>query len=218
MSESIATCAKILAQTYICVQNAYMKTIRRLRATQLEEVIRSQGRTKRWLASRVGLSESYLGRIVNGTFPVHEEKAVRIANELGVPPLFWPSNSQMYVIRYPSRRSSPCDPPSPPPKPGPPRPPPPGNVRIPVDVPSEVTAAPERAIAYRWSLRSPEDRARTSSDAIDAKPLVWADRPEGWRLVGVVYELLGDDAVALEVWMHFASGGVRVERPPSWPI
>lgn len=62
-----------------------METNRRLKATQLEEVIRSQGRTKRWLAGRVGLSESYLGRIVNGTFPVREEKAARIADELGVP-------------------------------------------------------------------------------------------------------------------------------------
>lgn len=57
----------------------------RLRATQLEQVIRSQGRTNRWLAGRVGLSESYLGRIIKGVFPVREEKAAQIARELGVP-------------------------------------------------------------------------------------------------------------------------------------
>jgi hypothetical protein len=104
-------------------------------------------------------------------------------------------------------------PPSPPPKPGPPKPPPPGNVRIPVDVPLEVMAALERAIAYRWSLRSPEERARTPIDYIDAKPLSWEDRGEGWRMVGVIYELLGHDALSLEVWLHFGTGRVRVERP-----
>ena len=58
---------------------------RRLRATHLNDVIRNQGRTKRWLAGRVGLSESYLGRIISGTFPVREDKAQEIADILGEP-------------------------------------------------------------------------------------------------------------------------------------
>lgn len=62
-----------------------MRSTRRLRATRLNEVIRTQGRTKRWLAAQVGLSESYLGRIIKGTFPVGEGKAEDIARELGVP-------------------------------------------------------------------------------------------------------------------------------------
>ena len=103
---------------------------------------------------------------------------------------------------------------SPPPKPGPPKPPPPGVVHIPVDVPPEVLAALERAVAYRWSLRSADERARTPSDDITARPLVWASRGDGWTLIGNIFELLGEDAVSLEVWMHFATGRLRVQRPP----
>lgn len=62
-----------------------MRNQRRLWATQLGTVIRTQDRTARWVAQQAGLSESYLSRIITGVFPLGEERAQTIADLLGVP-------------------------------------------------------------------------------------------------------------------------------------
>ena len=55
------------------------------RATNLKAVIRSQGRTKRWVAAQVGVSESHLHRVADGERLTTEVKANEIAELLGVP-------------------------------------------------------------------------------------------------------------------------------------
>lgn len=57
----------------------------RYRATALSQVLKDQGRHQRWLASRVGMTEATLSRVVNGISRVERGNAERIAVVLGVP-------------------------------------------------------------------------------------------------------------------------------------
>jgi transcriptional regulator with XRE-family HTH domain len=54
-------------------------------ATGLEDVLTAQGRKARWLAAKVGISESHLSRVVNGERPVSRTLAEAIAATLQVP-------------------------------------------------------------------------------------------------------------------------------------
>jgi hypothetical protein len=57
----------------------------RFYATNLEETIREQGRTKRWVASRAGFSESMLGHVIARRKTIGFQAAERIATSLAVP-------------------------------------------------------------------------------------------------------------------------------------
>jgi hypothetical protein len=57
----------------------------RYRATGLGEVIDEQGRKRRWLADRVGVSEAYLSMIISGMRTVDRSLGERIGALLGVP-------------------------------------------------------------------------------------------------------------------------------------
>ena len=54
-----------------------------IRATELGRVLEEEGRKARWLAARVGISESHLSRIVSGERLISESLAQRIASALG---------------------------------------------------------------------------------------------------------------------------------------
>jgi len=57
----------------------------RYRTTALKDVIESQGRTKRWVASQAGFSESMLGHVIAGRKTIGREQAERISTAIGVP-------------------------------------------------------------------------------------------------------------------------------------
>jgi hypothetical protein len=57
----------------------------RYRATELGQVIDAQGRKRRWVADRVGISESYLSRIIAGEKTIDRARGERIGSLLGVP-------------------------------------------------------------------------------------------------------------------------------------
>ena len=59
--------------------------VERFRATGLGEVIDEQGRKRRWLADRIGVSESYLSMIITGGRTVDRSLGERIGALLGVP-------------------------------------------------------------------------------------------------------------------------------------
>lgn len=69
---------------HTCAYNEHMKELR-MRSTGLKNVMEAQGRKKRWLADEVKLSESYLGRVINGTRTISKSDADRIATALGIP-------------------------------------------------------------------------------------------------------------------------------------
>lgn len=62
-----------------------MSNTKRYRATALSQVLRDQGRHQKWLASRVGMTEATLSRVVNGISRIEAGKAGQIAAILGVP-------------------------------------------------------------------------------------------------------------------------------------
>lgn len=53
--------------------------------TNLNAIIEGQGRTKRWVASKAGFSESMLGHVLAGRKTIGRESAEKIATALGVP-------------------------------------------------------------------------------------------------------------------------------------
>lgn len=57
----------------------------RYRAVRLGEVIDAQGRKRRWVADRVGMSEAYLSMIISGERTVDRAQGERICALLGVP-------------------------------------------------------------------------------------------------------------------------------------
>jgi hypothetical protein len=57
----------------------------RYRATGLGKVLEEQGRKRRWLARRVGISEPYLSRIIAGDKTIDRARGERIGALLGVP-------------------------------------------------------------------------------------------------------------------------------------
>lgn len=61
-----------------------MDTRNRYYGANLGVALKDQGRSKRWLAYRLGVSESYVGKVIQGrrTFP--EPLAIRAAEVLGL--------------------------------------------------------------------------------------------------------------------------------------
>ncbi len=57
----------------------------RYRATGLGKVLEEQGRKRRWVARRVGISEPYLSRIIAGDKTIDRARGERIGALLGVP-------------------------------------------------------------------------------------------------------------------------------------
>jgi transcriptional regulator with XRE-family HTH domain len=51
----------------------------------LEAVLEEQGRKRRWLADRIGVSESWISHVLAGRHTVDREQGERIAATLGVP-------------------------------------------------------------------------------------------------------------------------------------
>ncbi len=62
-----------------------METPRRFTAPNLDATLKAQGRTKRWVASQVGVHESMIGHVVSGRRSLAEPMAQRIATLIGVP-------------------------------------------------------------------------------------------------------------------------------------
>lgn len=62
-----------------------MRNFQRYRATGLRTTLRSQGRMQRWLAHRIGFTESHVSNIISGRRTIDAERASRIATELNVP-------------------------------------------------------------------------------------------------------------------------------------
>lgn len=60
-----------------------MRSERRYRATHLNEFLREQGRSQRWLASKIGVHESYLSRVLSGQKTLSEDQAERVSLILG---------------------------------------------------------------------------------------------------------------------------------------
>lgn len=60
-------------------------TSERFTATNLGSVLREQGRKRKWLAGRVGTSESLIGKLLNGERTVSRDVAERITAAVGVP-------------------------------------------------------------------------------------------------------------------------------------
>lgn len=58
---------------------------RRFRATHLEDVLESQGRSKAWLGRQIGVHRSMVVHIAKGRRPVDERTGERVASLLGVP-------------------------------------------------------------------------------------------------------------------------------------
>jgi transcriptional regulator with XRE-family HTH domain len=54
-------------------------------ATNLEAVLATQGRTRRWLADRLGVSESLVSKVLAGKKTVGREQGEVIADAVGVP-------------------------------------------------------------------------------------------------------------------------------------
>lgn len=57
----------------------------RWRATELGQTLRTQGRRQNWLASQVGISQSFMSLIIQGERTVGQGTAERMAFILGVP-------------------------------------------------------------------------------------------------------------------------------------
>jgi transcriptional regulator with XRE-family HTH domain len=57
----------------------------RYRATNLEETLEAQGRTRAWLGRQLGQHRSYVVHVAKGRRTVSESTARRIAELLGVP-------------------------------------------------------------------------------------------------------------------------------------
>jgi transcriptional regulator with XRE-family HTH domain len=57
----------------------------RYTGTRLGLVMKEQGRTKRWLAQRIGVSESLVGKVISGDRTMPEYKARLAAAALGLP-------------------------------------------------------------------------------------------------------------------------------------
>lgn len=53
--------------------------------TPARRLIKAQGRSITWVASRVGIERSYFSRMVDGQRPMPSEVADRLAAVLGVP-------------------------------------------------------------------------------------------------------------------------------------
>lgn len=53
-------------------------------AVTIKTTLQVQGRTKRWLARRLGMQESYLVAMLNGRKPLQPHHAVKIAEILGI--------------------------------------------------------------------------------------------------------------------------------------
>jgi plasmid maintenance system antidote protein VapI len=62
-----------------------MSKSKRYRATALSQVLKDQGRHQRWLASRLGVTEATMSRVVNGTARLDNDEAEMTARVLGVP-------------------------------------------------------------------------------------------------------------------------------------
>ena len=54
-------------------------------ATNLEAVLDAQGRKRRWLAERIGVSESFVSKLLAGRLTVDRQQGERVAAALGVP-------------------------------------------------------------------------------------------------------------------------------------
>jgi transcriptional regulator with XRE-family HTH domain len=54
-------------------------------STNLAAVLEAQGRMRRWLAERVGVSESLISKVLSGKKTVDQALGERIAEALGVP-------------------------------------------------------------------------------------------------------------------------------------
>lgn len=54
-------------------------------AAKVLELLHTQRREQRWLAAMIGVSESYMTRLLNGERPARTEQIERIAEALGVP-------------------------------------------------------------------------------------------------------------------------------------
>lgn len=59
-------------------------TTRRYDGSQAKGLLDAQGRHQKWVARRIGISESYISLILSGKRPVSESLAQRIADLLGV--------------------------------------------------------------------------------------------------------------------------------------
>lgn len=57
----------------------------RYRSTNLALVIREQGRFQKWLAQQLGVSESFVSKVVLGHRTLGRVQAERVAQILGVP-------------------------------------------------------------------------------------------------------------------------------------
>jgi len=63
-----------------------MERARRYAATEaLGAVLEEQGRKRRWLAERIGVTESWLSHVLAGRHTVDRDQGERIAGILGVP-------------------------------------------------------------------------------------------------------------------------------------
>lgn len=62
-----------------------MRDMTEFKANGLEEVLTAQGRKARWLAAKVGISESHLSRIVSGDRLASRTLAEKIAATLQIP-------------------------------------------------------------------------------------------------------------------------------------
>ena len=51
----------------------------------LTATLKTQGRSARWLAKRVGVSPAYITRVINGERPASPEFKAKVAEALGVP-------------------------------------------------------------------------------------------------------------------------------------
>jgi transcriptional regulator with XRE-family HTH domain len=57
----------------------------RYEVSNLESVLHEQGRTQRWLADRVGVSESLISKLLTGKRTISRELGERIGAAIGVP-------------------------------------------------------------------------------------------------------------------------------------
>ena len=59
--------------------------IRYVATGALEAVLEEQGRKRRWLADRIGVSESWISHVLAGRHTVDRTQGERVAGILGVP-------------------------------------------------------------------------------------------------------------------------------------
>lgn len=53
--------------------------------TLIQAALREQGRSVQWLASKLGVERSYVGRMISGRRPLPDAHARQIATLLGLP-------------------------------------------------------------------------------------------------------------------------------------